>query len=144
MIIKKIILFYAVLFSFPVFSEAQASSDGSLTLEQCISIALKHNPLVLSALQERIAATERVTQTDVFPIPSIDFNSDDLKREHTLCIAISTNATGRSPHLTSRVYESLNRFSHSMAEPCHNPIRFRQAPLIFALTLNRNGGAIQD
>lgn len=47
-----------------------------LTLEQCISIAIQQNPLVLSSLEQYQASLARVNQAKAFPQPSLDYDSD--------------------------------------------------------------------
>ena len=55
---------------------AQTEDTGVLTLEQCVSLAVQHNPLVLSALQQYQASLARVTQAKALPQPSLDYDSD--------------------------------------------------------------------
>jgi len=51
-------------------------NPNRLTLEQCISIAIQQNPLVLSSLQQYQASLARVNQAKAFPQPSLDYDSD--------------------------------------------------------------------
>jgi cobalt-zinc-cadmium efflux system outer membrane protein len=53
-----------------------ADNPHALTLEQCISIAIQQNPLVLSSLQQYKASLARVNQAKAFPQPSLDYDSD--------------------------------------------------------------------
>jgi cobalt-zinc-cadmium efflux system outer membrane protein len=48
----------------------------TLTLEQCIAIALKSSPLILRSMQEHKATLARIDQATAHPYPSVDFNSD--------------------------------------------------------------------
>ena len=54
----------------------QDTDDQSLTLEQCVRIAVEHNPLVLSSYQQYQASLARVNQAKAIPQPSIDWDSD--------------------------------------------------------------------
>jgi outer membrane protein TolC len=55
---------------------SQTAPDQALTLEQCLTIALEQNPLVLSSMQREKAAMARIEKATAYPFPSIDFNSD--------------------------------------------------------------------
>lgn len=55
---------------------AQTEDAGVLTLEECVSLAVQHNPLVLSALQQYQASLARVRQAKALPQPSLDYDSD--------------------------------------------------------------------
>ncbi|MDH5384623.1 MAG: TolC family protein [Candidatus Aminicenantes bacterium] len=59
-----------------VFLMGQTSQNEALTLDQCITLAVQQNPLVLSSLQQYNAALARVNQARAFPQPSIDWDSD--------------------------------------------------------------------
>lgn len=48
----------------------------TLTLEQCIAVALEQNPLVLSSLSQYGASLARVNQAKAWSQPSIDYDSD--------------------------------------------------------------------
>lgn len=50
--------------------------DAGLTLEQCVTIALDQNPLVLSSRERYGASLARVNQAWALPQPSINFDSD--------------------------------------------------------------------
>ena len=54
----------------------QSVDDEALSLDQCISLALSRNPLILSSMQSLEASLARIDQATVFPFPSVDFNSD--------------------------------------------------------------------
>lgn len=55
---------------------AQTSDEDTLTLDQCINIAIQENPLVLSAMQQYNASLARVNQAKAFAQPSINWDSD--------------------------------------------------------------------
>jgi outer membrane protein TolC len=69
-----IVLFIIILFSHSV--SAQTSTEDPLTLDNCISIAIQQNPLVLSAMQQHNASLARVSQAKAFAQPSINWDSD--------------------------------------------------------------------
>jgi outer membrane protein TolC len=54
----------------------QTPENTALTLEQCISLALQQNPLILSSLQQHQASLARISQAKAIPQPSIDIDSD--------------------------------------------------------------------
>jgi len=54
----------------------QTPENTALTLEQCISIALQQNPLILSSLQQHQASLARINQAKALPQPSINIDSD--------------------------------------------------------------------
>ena len=60
----------------PLFLLAQATEEGTLTLDQCISIAIQQNPLVLSSMQQYNASLARVSQAKALAQPSINWDSD--------------------------------------------------------------------
>jgi len=55
---------------------AQAAVEGPLNLEQCIDLALRQNPLVLSSVEKLQASRARESQALALPQPSLDFDSD--------------------------------------------------------------------
>jgi outer membrane protein TolC len=55
---------------------AQTEDSGVLTLQECVSLAVQHNPLVLSALQQYQASLARVRQAKALAQPSLDYDSD--------------------------------------------------------------------
>ncbi|MEE8604440.1 MAG: TolC family protein, partial [Candidatus Aminicenantaceae bacterium] len=69
-----IILFIAL--CLPVHQVAQTSENNTLTLDQCLSIAIQQNPLVLSSMQQYKAALARINQAKAFAQPSINWDSD--------------------------------------------------------------------
>ena len=54
----------------------QTPENTALTLEQCISITLQQNPLILSSRQQHQASLARISQAKAIPQPSINFDSD--------------------------------------------------------------------
>jgi outer membrane protein TolC len=78
MIIRKIVSLFVVtlgisgLFLFG----AQEAKENSLSLEQCLTIALRQNPLLLSSLGQYRASLARVNQAKALLQPSLDFDSD--------------------------------------------------------------------
>jgi outer membrane protein TolC len=60
----------------PLFLLAQTSTEGGLTLDQCISIAIQQNPLVLSAMQQYNASLARIKQAKALAQPSLNWDSD--------------------------------------------------------------------
>ena len=55
---------------------AQTSEEEPLTLDQCISIAIQQNPLVLSSMQQYNASLARVKQAKALAQPSLNWDSD--------------------------------------------------------------------
>jgi outer membrane protein TolC len=60
----------------PVFLMGQAAETEVLTLDECITIAIQQNPLILSSLQQYNASLARVSQAKAIPQPSINWDSD--------------------------------------------------------------------
>jgi len=60
----------------PLLLLGQQPESEVLTLDQCITIAIQQNPLVLSSLQQYQASLARINQAKAFPQPSIDWDSD--------------------------------------------------------------------
>ena len=54
----------------------QTAEKEVLTLDECISIAIQQNPLILSSLQQYNASLARVSQAKAIPQPSINWDSD--------------------------------------------------------------------
>jgi outer membrane protein TolC len=61
---------------FPVFLMGQTAEKEVLTIDECISIAIQQNPLILSSLQQYNASLARVSQAKAIPQPSINWDSD--------------------------------------------------------------------
>ncbi|UCE43243.1 MAG: TolC family protein [Candidatus Aminicenantes bacterium] len=55
---------------------AQTSEVDALTLDQCISIAIQQNPLVLSSIHQYDASLARVNRAKAFAQPSLNWDSD--------------------------------------------------------------------
>ena len=55
---------------------SQSSENDAFTLEQCVSIALEQNPLILSSLQQYQASLARIHQAKAFAHPSLNYDSD--------------------------------------------------------------------
>ena len=73
---RKTAILLLIALCFPAFLLAQTSEEDTLTLDQCISIAIRQNPLVLSALHQYDASLARVNQARAFAQPSINWDSD--------------------------------------------------------------------
>ena len=54
----------------------QITPSETLSLDQCISVALERHPLIQASTDRHQAAVARIRQATAFPIPSINFNSD--------------------------------------------------------------------
>lgn len=54
----------------------QAAPDPSLSLDQCLEIAVKQNPLLLSSHEKYRASRARISQARAFLQPSLDIDSD--------------------------------------------------------------------
>lgn len=54
----------------------QKPKNETLTLDQCISIAIKENPLILSSFQQYQASLARISQAKAFSQPSLNWDSD--------------------------------------------------------------------
>ncbi|MGD8537710.1 MAG: TolC family protein [Candidatus Aminicenantes bacterium] len=55
---------------------SQPSEDNVFNLDQCISTALKHNPLILSSLEQHKASLARIHQAKAWTQPSLNYDSD--------------------------------------------------------------------
>jgi len=73
---KKTAIILFVTLCFPISLLAQTSEESTLTLDQCISVAIQQNPLVLSAMQQYKAALARINQAKAFSQPSLNWDSD--------------------------------------------------------------------
>jgi cobalt-zinc-cadmium efflux system outer membrane protein len=60
----------------PIFLMGQEAETEVLTLDECITIAIQQNPLILSSLQQYNASLARVSQAKAIPQPSINWDSD--------------------------------------------------------------------
>jgi cobalt-zinc-cadmium efflux system outer membrane protein len=68
-------IFMAIL-AIPCLLWSQPPENNVLTLEECISIALEQNPLILSSFGQYQASLARIHQAKAFPQPSLDYDSD--------------------------------------------------------------------
>ena len=73
---RKTAIILSLTLCFPILLLAQTSGNETLTLDQCISIAIQQNPLVLSAMQLHNASLARINQAKAFAQPSINWDSD--------------------------------------------------------------------
>jgi len=73
---RKTAIIVFLILCIPLFLLAQATEEGTLTLDQCISIAIQQNPLVLSSMQQYNASLARVSQAKALAQPSINWDSD--------------------------------------------------------------------
>jgi outer membrane protein TolC len=73
---KKITIILFIALCLPVHLKAQTYENNTLTLDQCLSIAIQQNPLVLSSIQQHNASLARVNQAKAFAQPSINWDSD--------------------------------------------------------------------
>jgi outer membrane protein TolC len=73
---RKTAIILSITLCFPLSLLAQTPGTDALTLDQCISIAIQKNPLVLSAMQLHNASLARVNQARAFAQPSINWDSD--------------------------------------------------------------------
>jgi len=55
---------------------AEETKENALSLEQCVALALRENPLFLSSLEQYKACLARIHQAKALPQPSLDFDSD--------------------------------------------------------------------
>ncbi|MEW6455522.1 MAG: TolC family protein [Acidobacteriota bacterium] len=75
---KSFTLLFTVMFllTCSVSSKEISSSVNGLTLDECVSIALNKNPMIVSALKRYEASKARVYQAKAFPQPEIAYDSD--------------------------------------------------------------------
>jgi len=73
---RKAAIILFITLCFPISLLAQTSEESALTLDQCLSIAIQQNPLVLSSMQQYKAALARINQAKAFAQPSINWDSD--------------------------------------------------------------------
>ncbi len=73
---RKITIILFIALFLPVHLVAQTSENNALTLDQCLSIAVQQNPLVLSSMQQYKAALARINQAKAFAQPSLNWDSD--------------------------------------------------------------------
>ena len=73
---RKTVIFLWLTLCFSIFLSAQTKEEGTLSLEQCITIAIEQNPLVLSSMQQYNASLARISQAKALAQPSINWDSD--------------------------------------------------------------------
>ncbi len=73
---RKAATILCIILCFPIFLLAQTIEEGLLTLDQCISIAIEKNPLVLSSMQQYNASLARISQAKALAQPSLNWDSD--------------------------------------------------------------------
>ena len=76
MINKKLRVCIIVILLFNIFLYAGEIEASSLTLDECISIVLQKNPLMLSSFQKHRASLARINQAKAFSQPTISYDSD--------------------------------------------------------------------
>jgi outer membrane protein TolC len=73
----RLLLAIIIFASCPLWTQpVKNNPNKTLTLEQCISIALQQNPLVLSSAQQYQASLARIKQAKAFAQPTLDYDSD--------------------------------------------------------------------
>jgi outer membrane protein TolC len=73
---KKSHIVFIILFFASCSLWCQTPENAALTLEECISIALQQNPLILSSYEQYHASRARISQAKALPQPSIFYDSD--------------------------------------------------------------------
>jgi len=73
---SKTLLAILLAVSLPMCLAAQTADESTFTLEQCLETAVQSNPLILSSLQQHVAARARIRQALAFAQPSLDYDSD--------------------------------------------------------------------
>jgi cobalt-zinc-cadmium efflux system outer membrane protein len=76
MINRRASLTFIILLGASCILWSQSVEKNALSLEQCISIALQKNPLILSSSQQYKASLARIHQAKALPQPSLDYDSD--------------------------------------------------------------------
>jgi cobalt-zinc-cadmium efflux system outer membrane protein len=74
--IKRLTVFISLITALSGLSLAQEQGSESLTLDDCINTAIRHNPLILSSIQQYQASLARIHQAKAFEQPSINWDSD--------------------------------------------------------------------
>jgi len=74
--IKKSIIVLISLSTFIPVSLFSQEPSVELTLDECIALALRQNPLILSTLEQYQAFLARVNQAKAFAQPSLDYDND--------------------------------------------------------------------
>jgi outer membrane protein TolC len=76
MIPRKIKCIFVAILGISGIFWAQETKENVLSLEQCVALALRENPLFLSSLEQYKASLARVNQAKALPQPSLDIDSD--------------------------------------------------------------------
>jgi len=76
MALKKIAYIFMFMFGMAGILWTQEAQGTALSLEECIALALKQNPLLLSSFEQYRASLARINQAKALPQPSLDFDSD--------------------------------------------------------------------
>jgi outer membrane protein TolC len=76
MALKRIMCIFAFMSGITGISWTQEARENALSLEQCLTVALEQNPLLLSSLEQYKASLARINQAKALPQPSLDFDSD--------------------------------------------------------------------
>lgn len=76
MALKKIAYIFMFMFGMAGILWTQEAQGTASSLEECIALALKQNPLLLSSFEQYRASLARINQAKALPQPSLDFDSD--------------------------------------------------------------------
>lgn len=76
MALKKITYIFIFMFGVAGILWTQEANETALSLEECIALALRQNPLLLSSLEQYKASLARINQAKAIPQPSINIDSD--------------------------------------------------------------------
>ena len=74
--IKTNIIFLIIFLPLFLIPSPSQGAQEELTLEQCINLALKQNPLILSSLEQYQASVARVNQAKALAQPSLNYDND--------------------------------------------------------------------
>jgi len=74
--IKRNVFILIIFLGFLFFPPLSQGLQEELTLEQCVDLALKQNPLILSSLEQYQASLARVNQAKALAQPSLDYDND--------------------------------------------------------------------
>ncbi|MFC1529375.1 TolC family protein [Gemmatimonadota bacterium] len=120
------------------------AQEESLTLDQCVSLALEQNPLVLSAREEYRASLARISQARELPQPSLNFDSDlqpgitNLRgsQEQYIGIGAQVPFPGRT-RLRGRIAQQESGETQADVETLKLDLTFRVNEAFFDLLLTR-------
>ncbi|RPJ02116.1 MAG: TolC family protein [Candidatus Aminicenantes bacterium] len=74
--LRKLQVIVLALLSLSYVLGAQETAGTALSLGQCLDLAFKQNPLLLSSLEKYRASRARISQALAIPQPSLEFDSD--------------------------------------------------------------------